>query len=215
MTRARRSRGRLVALEGIDGAGKSTLLRRLAALLRARGWSVGRRREPTDPVLGKLAQQASVRDPWTGGIYFTVDRHLARPALARELARRDVVLVDRSFYSTLAYQGSALPPMDRRRLADLQRRATIVPDSVVLLDLGPREAMRRLGVRPGVRSPLERERRLALVATEYRSLARRGGWIVVDATRPRAEVAREVFERLERQLGPRRRRKRPPSRPRM
>ena len=130
-----RRRGMFLAIEGIDGVGKSTLLRSLASALRRRGLSVAVRREPADRRLGALAQSAAAEDPWTGAVYFTVDRHLAAPALERALREHDVVLQDRSYFSTLAYQGSALPAADRRRLAQLQRSATRSPDRVVLLDL--------------------------------------------------------------------------------
>ncbi|MGA9840252.1 MAG: dTMP kinase [Thermoplasmata archaeon] len=200
MTRRMMRRGRLLAIEGIDGSGKSTLARALARSLRRRGLSVGQRREPSDPTLGALAQAASVHDPWTGGVYFTVDRHLARPALERALRRHDLVVTDRSYFSTLAYQGSALPPRDRRRLAELQRRATVVPDLVVLLDLEPAEAIRRLGTRSLRRGPLERRRVLARTATAYRALAARGRWIVVDARRPTHELVRAIERRWVREL---------------
>jgi dTMP kinase len=189
-------RGILIALEGIDGAGKSTLHRGLAAALRRRGYSVRRRREPADRRLGRLAQEASVADPWTGAVYFTVDRHLARRALERDLRRFDVVITDRSFFSTLAYQGSALPPPDRRRLAALQRAATIAPDRVVLLDLRPSAAIRRVGDRAGARGPLERQRTLERVARAYRSLARAGRWTILDAERPPGELVRSVVDAL-------------------
>lgn len=210
MTPPERRRGRLVAVEGIDGSGKSTVVPLLATFLRNRGLSVARRREPADRSLGALAQSASVRDPWTGGVYFTVDRHLARPALERALASHDVVITDRSFYSTLAYQGSALAARDRRRLEVLQRRATVVPDRVVLLDLSPADAVRRLGVRAQRRGPLERRRVLGRVARSYRALARRGGWIVVDARRPSDDLVREVGARLIRMLPAARHRSRAP-----
>jgi len=183
------SRGRLIALEGIDGAGKSTLARALAARLRQDGWSVARRREPADRELGALAQSAGATDAWTGAVYFTLDRHLARPGLERALARHDLVITDRSFYSTLAYQGSALGPRDRRRLEALQRVATRAPDRVVLLDLPPAEALRRLGRRGAGRGPLERRRVLARVARAYRAMARRPGWIVVDGRLPPRALA--------------------------
>ena len=189
-------RGRLIALEGIDGAGKSTLARALSRAIRRRGLSVRLHREPADATLGSLAQRVSPKDPWTGAVYFTVDRFLARPALERALARHDVVLTDRSFYSTLAYQGSALSPRERRRLADLQRSATREPDRVVLLDLPPREAVARLGGRPGARGPLERLRVLERVGRTYRTLAREGRWLVLDARRPVSELVGEVIERL-------------------
>ncbi|MCI4373102.1 MAG: dTMP kinase, partial [Thermoplasmata archaeon] len=182
-----RRRGRLLALEGIDGAGKSTLARSLAARLRRRGLTVLLRREPVDPTLGRLAQEASLRDPWTGAVYFTLDRFLARPALERDLQRSDFVVTDRSLHSTLAYQGSALGRVALRRLEELGPRATVVPDRVILLDLTPTEALRRVGRRASARGPLERRRTLGRVATRYRRLARDGGWLVLDARRPTHE----------------------------
>jgi thymidylate kinase len=130
-------------------------------------------------------------------VYFTVDRQLAAPDLERDLARHDVVLQDRSFYSTLAYQGSALPPRDRRRLAELQRSATRSPDRVLLLDLDPAEAVRRLGGRDLRRGPLERKRTLVRVARAYRALARSNHWHVLDARAPPRELLRQVLEYLE------------------
>lgn len=200
-------RGTLVALEGIDGVGKSTLLRALARALRRRGLSVGVRREPSDPRLGALAQSAAAEDSWTGAVYFTVDRHLAAPDLERALRRYDVVLQDRSFYSTLAYQGSALPLRDRRRLEQLQRSATRPPDRVLLLDLAPREALRRLGARAARRGPLERLENLRRVAGAYRALARARHWEVLNAGAPTAVLVREVLSRTN--LSPRTPRARP------
>ena len=208
MKLGKRGRGTLIAIEGIDGAGKSTLTRALASALRRRGWSVAVHREPVDRRLGALAQAASVKDAWTGAVYFTVDRHLAVRRLRSRLARYDLVLTDRSFYSTLAYQGSALPARDRSRLETLQREATVAPDQVLLVWIPPEFALGRVGGRRGARGPLERRRTLERVARAYRTLARRPGWTIVDGQRP---VRSLVVDSL-RALGldpPRRTRSRP------
>ncbi len=194
MKRPRKGRGRLVALEGIDGAGKTTLARALATALRRRGYSVRLRREPSDARLGAIAQSVSLSDAWTGAVYFTVDRHLARPALDRALEGFDVVVTDRSYFSTLAYQGSALRPRERARLVELERSATRVPDRVLLLDLAPREALKRLGRRRSARGPLEEVRVLHRVARAYRRLARVGGWTVLDARAPVSELVARALK---------------------
>ena len=188
--------GQLVALEGIDGSGKSTLAKSLVRALRARGLAAVARREPADRALGRLAQEAGHRDAWTGAVYFTIDRFLARPALERDLTRAKFVVTDRSFYSTLAYQGSALGAEGVRKIRELSARATVEPDHVILLDLPPAVAVARLGRRGASRGPLERRRTLDRVARRYRELARQERWLVLDARRPTAELTQAVLEHL-------------------
>ena len=208
MSAAKRSRGRLIAVEGIDGSGKSTFVRALGARLRRQGWKVALRREPADRTLGALAQSASLDDPWVGGIYFTLDRWIARSRLEADLAAHDLVLTDRSFYSTLAYQGSALARARQRRLARLQRIATLRPDRVILLDMPPSDALRRVGGRARGREPLERAAVLRRVAGAYRRLATGPGWIVVDARRSTTISVGTALARMARWLGPPPRRQR-------
>jgi dTMP kinase len=194
--KATRHPGRLIVLEGVDGSGKSTLQRLLAAKWRAQGWKVGQAREPADRSLGRDAQVAGVADPWTSAMLFTLDRMIARPRLQRLLETNDLVLMDRSYFSTLAYQGSALPTSVRKRLALLQRRLNITPDRVVLLDLPARTALLRLSRRGGKRAPLERLRTLERVARAYRAMARPPRWLTVDATGSPPQLVELIDRRL-------------------
>jgi dTMP kinase len=193
--------GRLLALEGVDGSGKSTLQRGLAARLRRQGLRVGAWREPVDPVRGRRAQALGPDDPLGAAAEFTMDRLLGRSKLEALLRRTDLVITDRSFYSTLAYQGSALPPSTRRALAHLQRTAAIEPDRVVYLELPVRLALERVGGRGSVRAPLERARILRRVGRAYRGMARGRTWWVLDARAPPEALAAEAERRVLRWLG--------------
>ncbi len=189
---SRRRRALYVALEGIDGAGKSTIQRRVAALLRRRGWRVRTRREPSDPELGRYAQSLGPRAPWTGAVFFTIDRYLALPGLVEDLRRSDLVLSDRSFWSTMAYQGSALAAPDRRRLLAIERGATIAPDMVVWLDLPVADALERVRGRRRARAPLERARVLRRVARAYRSFSAQRRWRRFDARESPSALANRI-----------------------
>jgi dTMP kinase len=192
--------GLLVALEGVDGSGKSTLQRGLARKYRALGLRVATFREPTDRSLGKLAQELGRTDPWASGMLFTLDRLLGRDALERAVASHDLVLMDRSFYSTLAYQGSALGAGGTARMRRLQSSATVRPDRVVLLRVAPRLALRRVSVRGAPRAPLERLRTLSRVDRAYQAMAHRPDWLMVDGSAPPREVAETVQRALDRWL---------------
>jgi dTMP kinase len=187
-----RRRGRLIVLEGIDGVGKSTLQRRLAAAWRKRGVRVVVWREPSDRRLGSAAQRRGRAVPLAGAIYFTLDRALARPAVERALAAGAVVLQDRSYYSTLAYQASTLSRADRDALARLQRAVTVEPDRIVWLDLAPADALGRIHRRGERPAPLERSGTLGRVREAYRALARDRRWKRFDAALPRKRLADEV-----------------------
>jgi dTMP kinase len=129
-------------------------------------------------------------------LYFTSDRWAPRPKVERALERGAIVISDRCFFSTLAYQGSALGAARRERLEELQRRVALPPDRVVLLRLGEREANARRRSRGLPPAPTETPAILRRVIRAYASMAKRPRWAVVDASRPRPEVVDAVDRRL-------------------
>jgi dTMP kinase len=131
--------GFLLVLEGIDGAGKSTLGRQLAAHAQARGLTTVVSREPTDgphgTALRRTAKEGrlSLADELD---LFLKDRaehvtQLIRPALARG----DVVILDRYYLSTAAYQGAR--GVDPLEVIARNEAFAPVPDLVLLLDIDP------------------------------------------------------------------------------
>lgn len=131
--------GFLLVLEGIDGSGKSTLMRALAAHLRARGLAVVTSREPTDGPHGTALRQSakagrlSLEDELE---LFLKDRaqhvtELIRPALNRG----DIVILDRYYLSSAAYQGAR--GADPQEIILMNEAFAPRPDLVLLLDLDP------------------------------------------------------------------------------
>jgi dTMP kinase len=204
MTGAHRRRGRLVFIEGIDGTGKTTLLRSLTRRLRRDGYRVGVHREPYHPALGAEAVRRGPGDPFGSALLFTADRALAAPRVERLLDRHDLVLQDRSYFSTLAYQGARLPARVQQLLLRAQRASTRPPDRILWLDLPPSEALARIGAR-GRRSALERRRTLEGAARAYAKLAGGRRWRRLDARDSPDELVDEALAALRPLLGPRRR----------
>jgi len=106
------SRGVFISFEGGDGAGKSTHLQFVAEALRERGEEVVCLREPGGTIIGEQLR-ASVLDP---GNYIMTDAcelliyEAARAQLVAQiikpaLSRGAIVLCDRFYDSTIAYQG--------------------------------------------------------------------------------------------------------------
>src|SRR4051794_15210691 len=104
------TKGTLIAVEGIDGAGKTTQVERLAKFLAERKMPVVHSKEPTDSVWGQKIRQSASQGRLTleeEVEAFARDRgeHVAQ-VIGPALARGDIVLLDRYFYSNIAYQGS-------------------------------------------------------------------------------------------------------------
>src|SRR5690606_35129825 len=73
------SRGRFIALEGIDGSGTTSQAEALAARLRARGHRVSTTHEPSTGSIGRLVRErlggaASPLDPAAMALLFAADR---------------------------------------------------------------------------------------------------------------------------------------------
>ncbi len=141
-------RGFLVVLEGIDGTGKSTLATGLTRLLTDRGLTVVSTREPTDGPYGRKIR-ALARDGRDGVTpeaelqLFHEDRRVhVETVVGPALDRGAVVIQDRSYFSTIAYQGER--GLDRARIQSDSERIAPQPDILLVIDLPVDEALRRI-----------------------------------------------------------------------
>jgi dTMP kinase len=146
-----KSTGCFIVFEGIDGCGKSTQLKRLADSLRRQGYGVIETREPTEGRYGQmiraLYRDRSAATPQRELELFIEDRRehiqlVIQPALERG----KIVLCDRYFFSTAAYQGAA--GCDPEEIIALHGFAP-VPDLVIIIEIEPRESIRRITEKRG------------------------------------------------------------------
>ena len=185
--------GAFIVLEGIDGVGKTTISKRLGAWLEGRGRKAVLTAEPTEGWLGMAVRRANREDldPRTEALLFTADRCQHTLAIERLLAEGNVVVCDRYFGSTVAYQGAALERGMGEGAVEwllaMNRPVVRRPDLTVLLTCDPGAAMRRVGAR-GDASKFEREGYLGRVQEIYLMLARDLGWTVVGSDGPLDEV---------------------------
>lgn len=143
--------GVLLAFEGIDGSGKSTQARRVADWLEGLGLEVVRTREPTDGPWGRRIRESSRTgrmSPEAESAAFIEDRrqHVAE-LIAPALARGAVVVVDRYYDSTVAYQGAR--GLDPQALLAANRAFAPQPHRVYLVDVAPEVGLARIHARGG------------------------------------------------------------------
>lgn len=166
--------GLLIAFEGIDGTGKSTQIGLLADYLAGKGLPAVITREPTDGPYGRrIRAMFARRDQMTPeeelGLFMDDRRDHVQKVLSPALSAGKVVLTDRYYFSTAAYQGAAGGDPDRI-IADNEQFAP-VPDLVLLLTLSPAESVHRIrNLRGETLNDFEQEDMLAKVAAVFAGL---------------------------------------------
>jgi dTMP kinase len=198
-------KGFLVVLEGIDGTGKSTQARALLRRLRAAGVPAARFREPSRGRWGReirrLARTAGSVTPEEELELFVKDRREnVERNLKPALAAGKVVVLDRYYFSTVAYQGAK--GLDPVRIRRLNERFAPRPDLVFILDLDPAGGLARIAGRGRRDELFEREDYLARVREIFRSFKGRK-FVPLDAGRGKRALGRSIWERVRRLALPR------------
>lgn len=189
--------GVLLAFEGIDGSGKSTQAKKFVEWASALGLEVVSSREPTDGPWGKKIREARFTErmsPEDELAAFIADREehvatLIKPALARGA----LVVIDRYYYSTVAYQGAR--GLDPAMLLAKNRAFAPIPDLVVLVDVDPKAALERIASRGQGTDLFENLAALTKVRALFLSLVD-AHVAVIDGARPPEVVFGDVLFRV-------------------
>jgi len=140
---------RYLALEGGDGSGKTTVASALEARLKARGDRVVVVREPGGTELGEKVRDIVLDsdhvDRWAEVFLFAAQRaQLVRDVVSPALESGAWVITDRSYYSSIAYQGRArgLGEATVRQINEIGLEG-VVPSHVFVLVVDPGTALGR------------------------------------------------------------------------
>lgn len=144
-------RGVLITFEGGEGIGKSTQLRILTHRLEAAGLAVRALREPGGTVVGE-AVRAILLDPDHVGLdaraelllYEAARAQLVAEVIEPALDAGEIVLCDRFYDSTTAYQGYGRGlPLDEIAALNMAATGGLAPDRTLVLDIEPAVALER------------------------------------------------------------------------
>lgn len=167
------SEGLFIVIEGIDGTGKSTQAQRLGDWFASQGREVVLSREPTAGPWGKKVRESAA----TGRLapeeelqYFLNDRRQhVEELITPSLAAGKVVILDRYYFSTMAYQGArGFDPAEIRRSNEA---FAPVPDLLLIMDLDVDQALIRIGVRGDTANEFEKRGNLERCREIFLSLA--------------------------------------------
>ncbi|MBX6422556.1 dTMP kinase [Thermosulfurimonas sp. F29] len=191
--------GRLIVFEGIDGSGKSTLAREVYRALRKEGLPVLLTREPSEGEWGRkvrehLAKGTPLSPQAYAELFLRDRREHAEKVLTPSLKAGKVVLCDRYYPSTLAYQGSEGLEVEEL----LRRNETVapVPDLVVFVDVPVEVALERVRQRKKIRELFETREKLTNIRKLYLEILPRFRHLCLPGDKPVAELCEEVLNAL-------------------
>ena len=197
-------KGIFIALEGGEGTGKSTQSHLLKEWLEQEGETVVLSREPGGTDLGKdlrkilLGHETGIISPRAEALLYAADRaHHVFSVIRPALDRGDVVLTDRYFDSSIAYQGAGRV-LEPAEVARISRWATesLFPTLTILIDQPADVGLARLKSRDRLESePNDFHDR---VRQEFLQLAAQDPerYLVVDGTKTIDEIHEKIIERV-------------------
>lgn len=183
-----------IVFEGIDGAGKSTQIQLLKEWLEDNGFRVETLVEPTDSDVGKLIRRILQRPDAatdsvqkTLGLLFAADRMLIMDKLNDE---SKVIISDRSFISSLAYQQPA-------EWIEVLNKYAKQPDLLLLLDLDVKKSVSRTSGQ----DTFENEEFLTNVKANYLKLVENYTHEIIDANNGVNKVSSDIKKAVAPYLG--------------
>lgn len=164
-------KGKLIVIEGIDGSGKSTCAKNLAEKLNSINIKTIYTFEPTHSHYGAKLRDGMLSEDLDAEeelLLFVKDRkehieYMIKPALEEGY----FIILDRYFYSSIAYQGAK--GIDINRIINMHKDFIIKPDIVFIFHLPIDIALNRIISKRGIADRFENETYLKKVDKIFHS----------------------------------------------
>ncbi len=193
------SKGLFIVIEGIDGTGKSTQAKRLGEWFETQGREVVLSYEPTHGQWGKQLRDSMTQgrlDPEEELELFIKDRQDHVDTLIQpSLDAGKVVILDRYYFSTMAYQGAR--GFDPQVIRERNEAFAPQPDLLLILDLDVDTAHQRIGTRGDTTNEFEQRDTLTKCREIFLSLKDEDFARVIDATADMDTVTERIRETVE------------------
>ncbi len=197
----RLNRGVLVAIEGIDGVGKTTQSIRLVERLKDLEFDTVRFFEPTQEtqeaalIDQKLQQSTPGASSEILKLFLADRRHDVEKHIMPALLEKKIVVMDRYFLSTAAYQSDGV---SWQEILDINREIAPEPDITFIINWPAATAMDLIKSRNEGMTAFENERVLLLVRERYLEIAREdfGNYVVVERIADEEDICDEILDSL-------------------
>lgn len=178
---------KIFTFEGIDGAGKTSTIKAVGEKLEAAGYPV---RTLAFPHHRRIQDIAFNRSEPAQALAYILDQRIVMEELAKDMTEPGILLIDRFYDSTIAYQGGAPGGLNVEHLA-IAVLGHIRIEKTFWLDLSVSVAVDRINKRGELADPGY----LTLVQGRYEELSMTNANRImrIDTTQPFDETVNKVF----------------------
>lgn len=192
-------KGRLIILDGIDGSGITTQANLLYKALRKIEKKIILTKEPYKKEIAELI--AKNKDPLIDFFYFLIDRSLHYKKIKDYLKKGFIVICNRSFPSTFAYQyyAAELKKYLKEELVFYLNHLAmdhIKADLIIIFDVDIKEALKRLKnkKRKSLIKKFENKKFLEKARKGFLYFTKKYNWKIINANRSIEEIFDEVYQ---------------------